>query len=72
MNEYMFYWHVRKNSATKAHNDSMLVIAKNIRLAVLVAMQRITEEFDYTLSDVDEYEITPYNKKSPFQGVVYE
>lgn len=74
MNEYKFFWHVRKNSATRAHCDEMLVIATSIKQAVLIAFQRITDEFDYTLSDVDDYEIIPCKgiNPFPFKGVVYE
>lgn len=58
---YAVYWHVKDNPETYPHNDSMLVIANDIHEAIKRAYERIDNEFDYSLSDVDMMECRIYD-----------
>lgn len=58
---YAVYWHVKDNPETYPHNDSMLVIAKDEYDAIEKAYERIDDEFDYGVSDVDMIECRIYD-----------
>ena len=54
---WTFSWHVKDNPETYAHNDSMLVLADTEHEAIETAFDRIENEFNYTVADVDYYDV---------------
>lgn len=63
MKKYLIYWHVKDNPETYAHNDNMLIYAKDEDEAYQKAKNRIMSEFDYGWSDVDHIEIIDASKE---------
>lgn len=57
MKKYLIYWHVKDNPVTYPHNDNMQLYARSAEEAERKARNRIMNEFDYSVSDVDYMEI---------------
>lgn len=57
MKKYLIYWHVKDNPVTYPHNDNMQLYARSAEEAERKAWNRIMNEFDYSVSDVDHMEI---------------
>lgn len=57
MKKYLIYWHVKDNPVTYPHNDNMQLYARSAEEAERKARNRIMNEFDYSVSDVDHMEI---------------
>ena len=57
MKKYLIYWHVKDNTVTYPHNDNMQLYARSAEEAERKARNRIMNEFDYSVSDVDHMEV---------------
>ncbi len=57
MKKYLIYWHVKDNPVTYPHNDNMQLYARSAEEAERKARNRIMNEFDYDVNDVDHMEV---------------